>query len=95
MPVIGVNNARPMIEVAGEEHYEALMMPLSLALTQRCDAVLRIGGASNGADREVEAIRALGRQVFTNLSEIPQVGRLSRSSIRRSASDTTALRLIS
>jgi hypothetical protein len=72
VPVIGVNNALPMIEVAGEEHYEALMMPLSLALAERCDAVLRIGGASSGADREAALIRDQGGYVFTSLEEIPQ-----------------------
>jgi hypothetical protein len=71
VPVIGVNNALPMVEIAGEEHYEAVMMPLSLALAERCDAVLRIGGLSSGADREVALIRARGGRVFPSLDEIP------------------------
>jgi len=71
VPVIGVNNALPMIEVAGEEHYEALMMPLSLALAERCDAVLRIGGTSSGADKEAALIRARGGRVFSSLDEVP------------------------
>ena len=44
VPVIGVNMALPMIAAAGEAHYDALMAPVSLALAERCDAVLRIGG---------------------------------------------------
>ena len=72
VPVIGVNNALPMIETAGEEHYETLMMPLSLALAERCDAVLRIGGTSGGTDKEVALIRDRGGRVFSGLDEIPQ-----------------------
>jgi len=47
------------------------MMPLSLALAEWCDAVLRIGGPSTGADREVALIRAKGGQVLTDVAEIP------------------------
>ena len=71
VPVISVNMALPMIAAAGEAHYDALMAPVSLALAERCDAVLRIGGASRGADREVELIRARGGRVFTALDAIP------------------------
>ena len=70
VPVIGVNMALPLIEAAGDEQYEAIMMPLSLALAERCDAVLRIGGASQGADREVALIRAKGGRVFQSVAEI-------------------------
>ena len=71
VPVIGVNMALPMIEAAGPEIYEALMAPISLALAERCDAVLRLGGPSSGADREVELIRSRGGRVFAALDEVP------------------------
>lgn len=48
IPIIGVNLALPVIQAAGPETYETIMMPLSLALADRCDAVLRIGGSSRG-----------------------------------------------
>jgi len=70
VPLIGVNMALPMIEVAGESSYERIMMPLSLALTERCDACLRIGGVSTGADEEAERIQRLGRPVFYSLDEL-------------------------
>ena len=73
VPVIGVNMALPMIGVAGDDKFEAIMMPLSLALAERCDAVLRIGGPSQGADREVELIRKKGGQVFRDPAEIPKM----------------------
>jgi hypothetical protein len=74
-PVIGVNLALPMIAAAGPESYEWIMMPLSLALAERCDACLRIGGPSRGADEEVERFRQRGRPVFFSLAEIPGVER--------------------
>lgn len=70
-PVIGVNMALPIIREVGEEHYDALMMPISLALTEVCDAILRIGGPSTGADQEVDEFRKRGRPIYRTLSEIP------------------------
>ena len=71
IPVIGVNMALPVIDAAGERHYEELMMPISLALAERCDGVLRMGGKSDGADQEVELIRSRGGAVFFSLDEVP------------------------
>ena len=71
IPIIGVNLALPVIQAAGPQMYEAIMMPLSLALADRCDAILRIGGSSRGADDEVERIRARGGPVYHSLEEIP------------------------
>lgn len=71
IPIIGVNLALPVIDVAGQEMYNELMMPISLALAERCDAVLRIGGTSSGADREVEKFQAKGLPVFRSIDEIP------------------------
>jgi hypothetical protein len=73
IPIIGVNLALPIIEAAGPETYDQIMMPLSLAAAERCDAVLRIGGPSTGADQEVEHIRARGGAVYRSLDEIPTV----------------------
>lgn len=74
-PVIGVNMALPMIEAAGPESYARIMMSLSLALADRCDACLRIGGPSRGADEEAERFRRRGRPVFFSLAEVPAVNR--------------------
>ncbi|MGH1362863.1 MAG: hypothetical protein ACRBF0_04850 [Calditrichia bacterium] len=73
VPVIGVNNALPMIEVAGEVSYEELMMPISLALADRCDACLRVGGESVGADQEVEKFRSRKKPVYYALEEVPEL----------------------
>jgi hypothetical protein len=79
VPVIGVNLALPVVQAAGPETFDALMMPLSLALADRCDAVLRIGGASDGADEEVERVRARGGHVYHGIDEIPGPDALARN----------------
>jgi ribosomal protein S12 methylthiotransferase accessory factor YcaO len=73
VPVIGVNMALPMIEAAGggAAAHRDIMMPLSLALVERCDACLRLGGPSQGADDEMERFAANGRPVYRSLGEIP------------------------
>ena len=71
VPVIGVNLALPIIWAVGPERFDEIMMPISLAAAERCEAVLRIGGPSAGADREVEAIRSRGGAVYRSLEEVP------------------------
>lgn len=72
VPVIGVNMALPVIAAAGTgATYEEIMMPLALALAERCDACLRVGGPSVGADAEVARFRALGRPIYSDIAELP------------------------
>ncbi len=71
IPVIGVNAALPVIEAAGEEQYSALMMPISMALADRCDAVWRVGGPSKGADDEMELFQQKGLPVYLQEEDIP------------------------
>jgi|SRR5688572_12763197 len=72
VPVIGANLALPVIEAAGQESYDEIMMPVSLALASRCDAVLRMEGACANADAQVERVRAIGGTVFRRLDDIPR-----------------------
>src|SRR5258708_4047331 len=74
LPVIGVNLALPIIAEAGEAAYDEIMMPVSLAAAERCEACLRVGGPSKGADDEVERFRAAGRPVYHRIEEIPPPG---------------------
>jgi len=71
-PVIGVNGALPIIEFNKDADYESIMMPLSLDLAQRCDAILRVGGPSEGADQEVAIFKSKDLPIYTSLSEIPK-----------------------
>lgn len=75
LPVLGVNLALPIVEAAGESAYDEIMLPLSLALAERCDAILRLAGDSPGADLEVERVRARGGAVYASVEEIPRLSR--------------------
>jgi hypothetical protein len=79
VPVIGVNMALPMIWSTPQNQetdaFERIMMPLSLALAERCDACLRIGGPSKGADDEVAVFRAKGKTVYSDVNELPRLDR--------------------
>ena len=68
VPVIGVNMALPIIAAAEGDVFDEVMMPLSLALAERCDAVLRLDGPSQGADQEVARFRQAGKPVFGPIS---------------------------
>jgi hypothetical protein len=80
IPIIGVNLALPVIDAAGPETYDTIMVPLSLALADRCDAILRVDGVSRGADEEVQRVLARGGSLYRSISEIPDaaVSRLTR-----------------
>ena len=71
VPVIGVNAALPVLEWLEPEvdRYEAIMA-ISLALVEKCDAILVIG-ESRGVVRERDLIRAKGLPVYENISEVP------------------------
>ena len=75
VPIIGVNLALPVIEAAkphlADRAFDAIMMPLSLALAERCDACLRLGGASAGADEEAARFAARGKPVYRRLEDVP------------------------
>src|SRR5438105_5051671 len=71
VPVIGVNAALPVLEAAGLPFSDPAMMTISLALADRCDAVVQIA-RSPGADREVQAIRARGGRVYASAAELPR-----------------------
>ncbi len=47
------------------------MMPASLALAGRCDACVRIGDRSKGADEKAERVVAAERPVFRGDGETP------------------------
>ena len=42
-------------------------------LLEKCDAILRIPGESRGADIEMEKARQMGKIVFTDLDQVPDV----------------------
>ena len=75
LPVLGEWFALPLIEAAGSKEpgdaiFNEIFHPVAVQLIDHCDAVLRIGGASAGADHMIDTARAKGKRVFLNESEI-------------------------
>jgi hypothetical protein len=76
VPVMGEWFALPLIEAAGsaaigDPAFEEIFHPVAERVLARCDAVLRIGGASAGADRMVEIAERLGKPVYRSLMDVP------------------------
>lgn len=72
IPLIGVNAALPVVERATLEHPYQAMMDISMAVIDRCQALLYIG-KSPGADRERDSIISKGLPVYTSLEEVPDL----------------------
>jgi len=71
VPVIGVNLALPVVDALDPtDRYEAIMR-ISLAVVERCDAILLIG-ESPGANRERDLLIARGRPLYRDLLDIPK-----------------------
>jgi hypothetical protein len=75
LPVLGEWFALPLVELAGSKQvgdvpFNDIFHPIAERLLEKCDAVLRIGGASQGADLMVEVARKRGLLVFYALEEI-------------------------
>lgn len=73
IPVIGVNAALPVAERLDPANRYENIMAISLAVVEKCDAILIIG-ESPGANRERDLIQSLGRPVFKSISEVPWAG---------------------
>lgn len=76
LPVLGEWFALPLIELAGSKHigddiFNQIFHPIARQLVARCDACLRIGGPSKGADEMVELARQHGKLVFHRFEDIP------------------------
>lgn len=78
IPMIGEWVANPLIKHAGSKEvgddiFQEIQYPTAHRLLHKCDAILRIEGASNGADQDVKIAISLGLKVYYNLSDIPDV----------------------
>jgi hypothetical protein len=76
LPMIGEWMALPIIHEAGGRQpgdgiFERYQYPVAHRLLSRCDAVLRISGASRGADMDVERARELGLSIYRDVTELP------------------------
>jgi hypothetical protein len=76
LPVMGEWFALPLIEQAergggANGAFDEIFHPVAERLLERCDACLRIGGPSGGADRMVATARRLGVTVYHDIGEVP------------------------
>jgi hypothetical protein len=78
IPVTGEAIALPLVELAGSRRvgdapFEAIFHPIARRLLTRCDAVIRIGGPSAGADEMVRLADAASKLVVTSVEHLPRV----------------------
>src|SRR4051794_26470535 len=75
-PITGEALALPLIELAGSRHvgdatFDEIFHPIARKLLARCDAVVRTGGASAGADEMAAIARSAGKLVVGSADELP------------------------
>lgn len=76
LPVMGEWFALPLIEHAGsagvgDAVFNEIFHPISRRLVAKCDACVRIGGASTGADEMVALAKQHGKAIYFSVEEIP------------------------
>ena len=79
IPILGEWLALPLVSLGGsrkigDEVFNEVFHPIAVRLLEKCDAVLRVGGPSAGADEMVRVGRNRGLTIYTVLAEIPNVG---------------------
>jgi len=85
LPVLGEWFALPLLKHAGSKKigdpiFDEIFHPIARELIGKCDAVLRIGGPSSGADDMVATGQRLDKKIYRALEEIPERKRSSPSS---------------
>jgi len=78
IPVLGEWFALPLVHLAGskqvgDEAFNEIFHPIAERLLDKCDAVLRVGGGSQGADLMVDVAKRNGLIVFTRIEDIQPV----------------------
>ena len=77
IPMIGEWVALPLIHLAGsvkpgDAAWEEIQYPVAHRLLEKCDAVLRLQGASKGADEDVRVATERGLKVYYNIEDVPK-----------------------
>lgn len=76
VPIIGEWFAHPLLKLAGSKKpgdaaYEEISYPIAHRVLEKCDAVLRIKGASKGADIETAKAKEMGLKIYYDVAAIP------------------------
>jgi len=77
VPMIGEWVALPLMELAGstkpgDAAWEEIQYPVAHRLLQKCDAVLRLEGASKGADEDVRIAKERGLKIYYRIEDVPE-----------------------
>ena len=75
MPIIGEWVALPLIHMAGSTKpgykiWNEIQYPVAHRLLEKCDAVFRIPGASEGADEDVRVATERGLNIYYHLEDV-------------------------
>ena len=78
IPMTGEALALPLAELAGstapgDAAFDSVFHRYARLLVARCDAVLRLPGASAGSDEMVAIARARGAAVYSSVDDVPAV----------------------
>ncbi len=81
IPMIGEWVALPLLQLAGSKKpgdaaFEEIQYPVAHRLLTKCDAVLRLEGASTGADEDVRIALERGLKVYYRLEDVPRADTL-------------------
>ncbi len=76
IPMIGEWVALPLVHLAGsrkpgDEKWNEIQYPVAHRLLEKCDAVLRLPGASTGADNDVRIATEKGLKIYYKLEDVP------------------------
>ena len=76
VPFIGEWMALPLIRLAGSEKtgdkiWEEIQYSVAHRMLEKCDAVLRLEGASKGADEDVRKAKERGLKIYYRLEDVP------------------------
>jgi hypothetical protein len=79
IPILGEWLALPLAALAGSQRigdhgFNEVFHPVAVRLLEKCDAVLRVGGGSAGADEMVRVGESLGLRIYKNVVDIPGMG---------------------
>lgn len=78
IPILGEWLALPLVKLGGsrkigDEVFNEVFHPIAIRILEKCDAVLRVGGQSAGADEMVRIGQSLGLAIYNDATEIPKV----------------------
>ena len=78
VPMVGEWVALPIIHLAGstatgDDIWNEIQYPVAHRLLYKCDAILRIEGASKGADEDVRIAKERGLEIYYNIDDVPDI----------------------